>query len=171
MANVFEVWSLGVITTTTHNLIHFGGVKTAVLRAKYSRTTRENVKEIVQGGVRSFIQRLFLAWGPLTIAKRTEIIKPFYFSRLHGVPSYQLTWITGKRWTDSFRFWFSVNKCWKRELVHGWSITQYPAVKACNKLGFVYNTSSPDSDADLEYNWKTCRKRKKCNVWSLIKFF
>ena len=88
MANVFEVRSSGVITTTTHDLIHFGGVKTAALRAKYSRTTRENVKGIVQGGVRSFIQRLFLAWGSLTIAKRSEIIKPFYFSRLHGVPSY-----------------------------------------------------------------------------------
>ena len=34
MANVFEVRSSGVITTTTHDLIHFGGVKTAVLSAK-----------------------------------------------------------------------------------------------------------------------------------------
>ena len=34
MANVFEVRSSGVITTTTHDLIHFEGVKTAVLSAK-----------------------------------------------------------------------------------------------------------------------------------------
>ena len=61
MVSVFEVRSSGVPITTTHDLIHFGGIKTAVLRAKYSRTTRENVKEIVHGGVRSFIQRLFLA--------------------------------------------------------------------------------------------------------------
>ena len=39
-------------------------------------------------------------------------------------------------------------------------ITQCPAVKAWSKLGFVqYSTSSPNTD--LEYNWKTCRKRKK----------
>lgn len=47
MVSVFEVRSSGVLLTSTHDLIHFGGVKTAVLRAKYSRTTRENVKEIV----------------------------------------------------------------------------------------------------------------------------
>ena len=171
MANVFEVWSSGVITTTTHNLIHFGGVKTAVLRAKYSRTTRENVKKMVQGGVRSFIQRLFLAGVLSRLQKDPKLSNRFIFRGSMVCPRTNWPWITGKRWTDSFRFWFSLNKCWKRELVHGWSITQYPAVKACNKLGFVHNTSSPDSDADLEYNWKTCRKRKKCNVWSLIKFF
>ena len=169
MANVFEVWRSGVITTTTHDLIHFRGVKTAVLRAKYSRTTRENVKEIVQGGVRSSV---CFQHGVLSrLQKDPKLSNRFIFRGSMVCPRTNWPWITGKRWTDSFRFWFSLNKCWKRELVHGWSITQYPAVKACNKLGFVHNTSSPDSDADLEYNWKTCRKRKKCNVWSLIKLF
>ena len=40
MVNVFEVQSSGVLTTTTHDLIYFRGVKTAVLGAKNSRRTR-----------------------------------------------------------------------------------------------------------------------------------
>lgn len=53
-------------------------------------------------------------------------------------------------------------------------MVNYPTIhgrEGLEQLGFVHNTSSPDSDADLEYNWKTCRKRKKYNIWSLIKFF
>ena len=34
MVSVFEVRSSGVLITTTHDLIHFGGVKTAVLHAR-----------------------------------------------------------------------------------------------------------------------------------------
>ena len=106
------------------------------------------------------------------LQKDPKLSNRFIFRGSMVCPRTNWPWITGRRWTDSFKFWFSLNKCWKRELVHGWSITQqYTAVKAWNKLGFVHNTSSPDSDADLEYNWKTCRKRKKYNVWSLIKFF
>ena len=161
MVSVFEVRSSGVLITTTHDLIHFGGVKTAVLRAKYSRTTRENVKEIVHGGVRSLFSVCFWHRVLLRLQKDPKLSNRFIFRGSMVCPRTNWPWITGGRWTDSFKFWFSLNKCWKRELVHGWSITQYPAVKACNKLGFVHNTSSPDSDADLEYNWKTCRKRKK----------
>ena len=170
MVSVFEVRSSGVLITTTHDLIHFGGVKTAVLRAKY--IFKNNSRKCKRNCTRRCTILYSASVFGIGSSHDCKKIRNYQTVLFFAAPWCALVLIDLELpGDDGLIHSNSDSVCWKRELVHGWPITQYPAVKAWNKLGFVHNTSSPDSDADLEYNWKTCRKRKKYNVWSLIKFF
>lgn len=122
-------------------------------------------KKLYNGEVRFFIQRLFFGSSHDRIKVRNYQTVLFFAAPWCALVliDLELQGNDGLIHSNSDSVWTSVGNV-------NWCMDgQYPAVKVWNKLGFVHNTSSPDTD--LEYIGKRVENDKNIMFEAWLSFF